>query len=196
MSRRIGLAFVAIILAGGASPALAAMFTYSVVLSGPAESPPNASPGIGWAIVDYEDAAHTLRVRVTFSGLIGTTTSAHIHAPTEIADAGTAGVATTTPTFVGFPLGVTSGVYDETLDLTHASSWNPSFINANGGTPEGAEAALAAAMAARKAYVNVHTTAFGAGEIRGFLPEPGTLILLGTGAAVMLRRRREDASRP
>ena len=131
--------------------------TYAATLSGPAEAPPNASPGVGNAIVDIDTSAHTLRVRATFSGLTGNTTASHIHAATAIAGAGTAGVATQTPTFAGFPLGVTAGTYDHTFDLTLASSWNPSFVTAHGGTPAGAEAFFAASVAAGKSYLNIHS---------------------------------------
>jgi hypothetical protein len=117
--------------------------------------------------VFYDAAAHTLRVVVTFSGLTAGTTASHIHCC--VAPPGNASVATTTPTFAGFPLGVTNGVYDNTLDLTQASSWNPPFITAHGGTPAGAEAALASALNLGTSYLNVHTTAFPGGEIRGFL---------------------------
>ena len=51
-------------------------------MSGPDESPPNASPGIGTGTVDYNDVTHTLAVSITFSGLLGTTTASHIHAAT------------------------------------------------------------------------------------------------------------------
>jgi len=56
-----------------------------------------------------------------------------------------------------------------TLDLTQASSWNPAFVTANGGTVGGAEAALAAGLNAGHAYLNIHTTMFPGGEISGFL---------------------------
>src|SRR5262249_57559405 len=89
---------------------------------------------------------------------------------------GRGGVATTTPYFAGFPIGVTSGTYDITLDETLASSWNPSYVSANGGTTASAEAALDAAIAAGKAYLNIHTSlplGVPGGEIRGFLlPAP------------------------
>ena len=141
---------------------------FRAVLSGPAESPANNSPGVGSATVDLDTSAHTLHVNATFSGLASPTTMAHIHCCTTIPN-GTAGVATTTPTFVGFPLGVTSGTYDVTLDTTLASSWDPAFITASGGTTAGAEAALASGMNNALAYLNIHTTQFGGGEIRGFL---------------------------
>jgi len=127
----------------GAQPSDAAPVSYFATLTGPGESPPNASPGTGFAEVDFDGIANTLHVHVAFSGLLGTTTASHIHAPTLSPGTGTAGVATTTPTFAGFPLGVTSGTYDTTLDLTLASSYNPAFVTANGGTTAGAETALA-----------------------------------------------------
>jgi hypothetical protein len=171
---RLLLAITAALALGAFSAANAAIITYVANLDGPSESPPNASPGTGATQVDYDNVAHTLHVHVTFSGLLGTTTASHIHAPTTTAGTGTAGVATTTPTFAGFPLGVTSGTYDNTLDLTLATSYNPSYVTANGGTPATAEAALTTAIAAGKAYLNIHSQLFPGGEIRGFLVEAST----------------------
>ena len=172
----------------------AAMLQYDAFLSGPSESPPNSSSGTGFATVDYDNSAHTLLVDVSFTGLLGPTTASHIHAPTAVPLTGTAGVATTTPYFAGFPIGVTSGTYMNTLDLTLASSYNPAYITANGGTTAGAEAALAAAIAAGESYLNIHTSAFPGGEIRGFLvavPEPSSMaIVLVCGALAWSIRRR------
>jgi hypothetical protein len=185
---------VPVVLAFHTATAPAAIFVYDAVLSGASESPPNASPGTGFALVDYDSGAHTLQVEVTFSGLLGTTTASHIHAATALPFTGTAGVATTVPTFAGFPLGVTSGSYSNTLDLTLSSSYNPSYVTTHGGTTSTAESALAAAMAAGEAYLNIHTVFVPGGEIRGFLvpvPEPSSVAIasLGAGALWMARRR-------
>jgi len=173
-----------------------ALFEYAVTLNGANESPANTSSGLGAAIVDYNDATHTLQLAVSFAGLTGTTTASHIHAPTASPFTGTAGVATTTPSFAGFPLGVQSGAFATSLDLTAASSYNPAFVTANGGSTAGAETALTTAMANGEAYLNIHSTSFPGGEIRGFLvpiPEPGTLALMGLGGialAVATRKNR------
>ncbi len=142
---------------------------YTASLSGAKESPPNNSPGTGNAVVTVDAAAMTMRVQVTFSGLMAPTTASHIHAPTAVPGTGTVGVATAVPTFTGFPLGVTSGTYDHTFDMTLASSYNPAYLAANGGTPASAFAALKAALNNGTAYLNIHTTAVPSGEIRGFL---------------------------
>jgi hypothetical protein len=184
MIHRVSLTVLAVGLAGFCQASRGASLSYSAFLSGPNESPPNASPGTGFAQVDIDTVAQTMHVHVTFSNLTTNTTASHIHATTASPGTGTAGVATTTPTFANFPLGVTSGTYDNTLDLTQASSYNPQFVMANGNSVAAAETALLSAIASDQAYLNIHTTMFGGGEIRGFLlpvPEPSSVVILGTG---------------
>ena len=108
-------------------------------------------------------------------------------------------MATTVPTFPGFPSGVTSGTYDNTFDLTSASSYNPAFVTNNGGNVSGAMTALTNGLNAGQAYLNIHTSEFGGGEIRGFLapiPEPETyaLMLAGLGLVGWVASRRRQAS--
>ena len=142
---------------------------YWVSLSGPAEVPANNSPGTGKAMVTIDVAANTMRVQANFSGLLAGVTACHIHAPTAVAFTGTAGVATTLPTFAGFPSGVTFGTYDQTFNMLLATSYNPSYVTNNGGTTATAFAALRTAIAAGRSYLNIHSTMFPGGEIRGFL---------------------------
>lgn len=192
MSRIPSLALSLLVVCALSTVSRASLIQYTVNMDGPSESPPNASPGTGFGTVDYDDVAHTLHVHVVFQGLLGTTTASHIHCCTATPGVSTAGVATTTPTFAGFPNGVTFGTYDNTLDLTLASSYNPSFVSANGGTTASAELALMSGAAAGKAYWNIHSTFAPGGEIRGFLtpvPEPASLALFGLGALLIIRRR-------
>ncbi|MBT9496184.1 CHRD domain-containing protein [Zoogloea oleivorans] len=151
--------------------------------------------GSGTATVTIDTVLHSMLVNVVFSGLSGVTTAAHIHCCTAVPGTGTAGVATQTPTFSGFPGGVSAGTYLNTFDLTLPGSWNTTFVNNNGGTPALAEVVLLAGLEDERTYLNIHTNLFPGGEIRGFLvrnvAEPGSMALLGLAVSgLMITRRR------
>jgi len=174
----------------------AAPISYFAYLNGPNEAPPNSSPGTGIANVTLDVAAHTMLVQVTFTDLVAPNTAAHIHCCTTVPLTGTAGVATTTPTFTGFPSGTTSGSYTHLFDTSLASSYNPAFVTAQGGSVAAAEAALAAGMANGQTYLNIHSSTFPNGEIRGFLtpvPEPATMLLVGGVLFGLVRAKRKRA---
>ena len=88
-----------------------------------------------------------------------------------------------------------------TFDMTQSSGFNPAFVTANGGTVASAYAFLLAGLNADEAYLNIHTTAFPNGEIRGFLqatPLPAALPLFATGLGALgllgWRRKRKAAT--
>lgn len=120
--------------------ASATTYTFSYILSGASEVPPNASPAFGSGTLFLDTVANTISVSYTFSGLVASQTAAHIHGPA--AAGANAGV------LVGFPLGNLS---------------NNVF-----GITDTIEGHILAGLT----YINVHSTAFPGGEIRGQVLAP------------------------
>src|ERR671913_1230108 len=187
MKRILSALALALALSALSVEARADVIVLTATLTGANEVPPTGSPGIGSAVVTVDTVTNLLTVNVAFAGLVSPTTIAHIHCC-----AGPGGIAipaTTVPSFPGFPVGVTTGTYLQTFNLTLASTYNPAFIAANGGTVAGAQAAFLAGLGTGMTYFNIHTQQFPNGEIRGQLqavaavPEPASLMLLGTGLA-------------
>jgi hypothetical protein len=180
---------------GLASPAFAQ--AYHAEASGPAESPPNGSPGTSLVTIDI--GSSNLMVDMSFSDLTGTSTAAHIHCCTTDAFTGTAAIAMP---FTDFPTGVHAGTYSMAIPLYDDASYAPDFLKAHGGTAKGAASALVDGINANEAYVNIHTSEFPGGEIRGFvvaapIPEPAEWAMMAGGLAGLLwlgRRRRLEVS--
>lgn len=172
------------------SAAQGALILYSATLDGPSESPPNGSPGSGLATFTFDTVTHVMSVHVDFGGLISPVTAAHIHGDTVLPLAGTAGVAIG---MVGFPTGVSGGSYDHDFFMLSAASYSSGYLTSHGGTAATAEDGLLAAMGSGKAYLNIHSSGFPGGEIRGFIhlvPAPGMIAMAGLCGLMTGRRRR------
>lgn len=184
------------------SPAAQAATFLSASLSGAQEAPPNASQGLGSSLLVLSDAADTLGVSFAFLGLSGNAMGAGLYccAPAGV----NGGLALSLP---GFVTGATIGAYSNTFNLLAASSYTPAFLAANGSTALTARSALVSALLGGMAYINISSTAYADGEIRGatqaFLttspvPEPSQWALLIPGLLLsgeMLRRQRRARRR-
>ncbi len=65
------------------SPALAEKMAMKVNLTGAAQVPPNTSTGKGTADITFDTATKALTWKLTYSGLTGPASMAHIHGPAE-----------------------------------------------------------------------------------------------------------------
>lgn len=155
-------------LTASALSAQAFLWTIDADLSGLNEVPPNASPATGMSTGTYDDVTGLLTLHTMASGFVAPITAAHIHR----APAGVNG-----PVIV--PLsGATGGT-------SYMSNDTPTLSVSDGGL-----------LLTGGLYVNIHSSTFPGGEVRGQLratPEPGTMIALaaGVGALVMRRRRKK-----
>ncbi len=158
-------------------PAHADTITYTAILKGSNEVPPTPSLGTGSATFTLN--GNLLTIDEVFSGLTTNASAAHIHC------CGPLGVNEIVAVpFTPFP-NSTSGTFIATVDLTLAATYTAAFITQEGGTVPDAESGLIAGLNSGNTYANIHDANFPGGEIRGQIavvtPEPGTLLLLGTG---------------
>src|SRR5664279_5315026 len=150
------------------TPAVA-QSVYTGHLSGSSVVPPTASTGSGIMLITIDLNLRTLTVAGTYNALAASPTAAHIHC---CAPAGTNSVVAVP--FPQFP-STTAGTYNNTFDMTLASSYTSSFLTNSGGTASGAFNTLVAGMNAGDSYVDIHDTVYPGGEIRGMLTVPPIL---------------------
>jgi CHRD domain/PEP-CTERM motif len=156
-------------------------------MTGSQENPPNASTATGFATIDV--TGNLLTITMTFSGLTAPSSAAHIHCCSSVTANAPVAI-----DFVGlgFPTGVTSGSYTHVFDLSDINTYSTGFRNANGVTIASVQAAFMTGINSTRAYTNIHNATFPAGEIRGQIPEPAALGLLGLGLVGLgIARRRK-----
>lgn len=122
-----------------ASPAIAAPVTFKAELKAASEVPPNDSRGTGAVEATFDPDAKVLTWKGSVSGLSGPATAAHFHGPAPPGK--NAGVMIPI-------LGAETGSFQGSATLTDEQT---------------------ADLLAGRWYVNIHTSAHKAGEIRGQL---------------------------
>jgi hypothetical protein len=158
------IGFIAVL---SATPlAFAHELQYSAALSGAAQNPPNGSLGNGLALVMLDLDLVTMDVHLAFDQVSSGASSAAIHglAPTPLV--GTAIVATP---MLSFPTGVTTATYEHTIDLASGDSYTSEFVGASGGTVSDALNHLVSGLIHGQMYLNISSSSYPDGEIRGFL---------------------------
>ena len=115
-------------------------------INGSQENPPTSSTALGIFNGWYDESTMMLGFTVTFEGLSSNTSAAHFHGPAH--PDSNAGVIIG---WTGFPTGVTSGTFSDTIMLLNAT--------------------MEAQLLSGRWYANIHTSTFPGGEIRGQLFE-------------------------
>ena len=115
----------------------------TITMTGAQETPPVTTAATGTIEATYSKLSKTLSYKVTFSGLSGNATMAHIHGPGEV------GIKADVLQTFTFPA-KTSGTYSGTLFMDGIKIKEEELL-------------------AGRYYINIHTAANGNGEIRGQL---------------------------
>ncbi|MGA9865670.1 MAG: CHRD domain-containing protein [Acetobacteraceae bacterium] len=139
------LTLAAALLAGTAflAPSWAATVTYSATLKGASEVPPTTSQGTGTFQGSLDTASKTLTYTLTYSGLTGPATAAHIHGPAAVG--ANAGVMVPIKPPLASPVKGTATLTDAQIK----------------------------SMDDGMTYANIHTKEHPAGEIRGQISKGG-----------------------
>lgn len=151
-----------------AGSACAQSFTWSFTLTGLQEVPPVMTTGTAQAVVELNAATNEVMWHLIVTGLEGDFTAAHFHQA---------------------PVGVNGPVV-----LNISNSWMPDPGTNRSGHMIGmstVSSAVRDAMIAGNIYINVHTSRYPGGEIRGqVVPTAGAMALLALGGMASLLRRR------
>lgn len=165
MTLRSTITAVALLALALCAPARASLIHFNVAIDGTQAG--TGSTATGFATLDLDTVAMTLAIDLSFTGLSTPDTNAHIHC---CAPLGSSAPVVLPFLPAGFPTGVTSGTFSTTF---------------TGLTP-----ALVADILSGLSYINIHTSTFPGGEIRGqIVTEPATLALAALALAIVVVAR-------
>lgn len=188
----IGVAVFSLI---GASHAETVSWAFSIdeqsIRNGPESDGSTNSPGMGQGTIDLDLDTNIISLDLSWSGLVGNLTKLHIHGPASIDKSNPQHlIEIFGPPEVPTELVATSGSWSDSFELKALEQQGfdliePSFIIDT--------------LVRGEAYVNVHTTVFGTGEVRGNLgipvPEPSANWMVILGMLLMMRCRTSQAAR-
>jgi CHRD domain len=162
----------------------------SQIKNGPNPDGSTPSDATGFGYVRYDSATNMMTVSYNWNNLFGELTKLHIHGPATADMSIPQHVVETfnPPKPIPPEVGLHTGSYTETFELT-------TLVQT--GFPDLSPAEILQIMQDGMAYVNIHTSVYGTGEIRGNLGEPvlvpepaaAALALVGITALVFRRRR-------
>lgn len=174
------------------APAETIVWNFSIneqsIKNGPEADGSTNSPGFGEGTVELDLDTNVISYDFSWSGLIGDLTKLHVHGPASVDASNPQHVIEIFgPPEVPAELATTAG--------TVSNSFALQTLVQEGFDPLSPEAIIETMMNGQ-AYLNVHTTVFGKGEIRGNLgmpvPEPHSamLCLFGLGLLLLTRSGR------
>jgi hypothetical protein len=164
MNRNVAAVSAAVVTCAAA--ASGGLMPFTADISGAASVPPNASPATGFMLGSYDDVANAFTFNWSITdNLVGTPAApgAHIHA----------------------------GASDATGPIVFSFADGP-WERSGSATWENLTQDHLDALFSGDLYINFHTDAFPAGEVRGqirVVPAPGAVGLMAAGMIVALRRR-------
>ncbi|MEO7560882.1 MAG: CHRD domain-containing protein [Nitrosospira sp.] len=163
----------------------AALIHLNAFLDGAQEVPQSgqaAAGGSSFASMLFDDTTNVLSWTISYSLNTGPANAAHFHGATNPGDPSGVGIASPVRITIPDITGTSSGIVSNSFDLDALVNPADNAGNLLGGLW----------------YINIHTSTFPSGEIRGQIsvPEPATGALLGLGlAGLAFARRRAGRAR-
>lgn len=153
------------------------------------------SPGIGTGHIVYDTNTNVVSYKLTWNNLFGALTKLHIHGPATASQSNSQHlIEIFGPPDIPAPVDLHSDIWIDSRqleELTQAGTNPATGLPYDSVSP----ATIVSIMESGQAYINVHTTVFGTGEIRGNLllptiaPEPSALCLMLCGGLWMCSQR-------